>query len=92
MTLKVVPIQSKMTKPSLSEVVSSLDNVFNNFTIRGEDKLNIVLTSLSFCVWNLQKVVGDDKKMMGMLDEVLDQYVDVPEDESYVELFTPDND
>jgi len=92
MTLKVVPIQSKMTKPSLSEVVSSLDNVFNNFTIRGEDKLNIVLTSLSFCVWNLQKVVGDDKKMMGMLDEVLDQYVDVPEDESYVELITPDND
>ncbi len=92
MTLKVVPIQSKMTKPSLSEVVSSLDNVFNNFTIRGEDKLNIVFTSLSFCVWNLQKVVGDDKKMMGMLDEVLDQYVDVPEDESYVELFTPDND
>jgi|TARA_R110000803_G_scaffold195159_1_gene258351 hypothetical protein len=90
MTLKVVPIQSKMTKPSLSEVVSSLDNVFNNFTIRGEDKLNIVLTSLSFCVWNLQKVVGDDKKMMGMLDEVLDQYVDVPEDESYVELITPD--
>tara|TARA_R110000796_G_scaffold244839_1_gene368203 strand:- start:333 stop:611 length:279 start_codon:yes stop_codon:yes gene_type:complete len=90
MTLKVVPIQSKMTKPSLSEVVSSLDNIFNNFTIRGEDKLNIVLTSLSFCVWNLQKVVGDDKKMMGMLDEVLDQYVDVPEDESYVELITPD--
>ena len=90
MTLKVVPIQSKMTKPSLFEVVSSLDNVFNNFTIRGEDKLNIVLTSLSFCVWNLQKVVGDDKKMMGMLDEVLDQYVDVPEDESYVELITPD--
>ena len=85
-----MPIQSKMTKPSLSEVVSSLDNIFNNFTIRGEDKLNIVLTSLSFCVWNLQKVVGDDKKMMGMLDEVLDQYVDVPEDESYVELITPD--
>mgnify|MGYP000100111509 FL=1 len=90
MTLKVVPIQSKMTKPSLSEVVSSLDNVFNNFTIRGEDKLNIVLTSISFCIWNLQKVVGDDEKMMGMLDDVLDQYVDVPEDESYVELITPD--
>tara|TARA_R100000541_G_scaffold41504_1_gene48952 strand:+ start:573 stop:851 length:279 start_codon:yes stop_codon:yes gene_type:complete len=90
MTLKVVPIQSKMTKPSLSEVVSSLDNVFNNFTIRGEDKLNIVLTSISFCIWNLQKVVGDDEKMMGMLDDVIDQYVDVPEDESYVELITPD--
>jgi hypothetical protein len=29
---------------------------------------------------------------MVMLDEVIDQYVDVPEDESYVELFTPDND
>tara|TARA_R110002020_G_scaffold211626_1_gene417866 strand:+ start:288 stop:566 length:279 start_codon:yes stop_codon:yes gene_type:complete len=90
MTLKVVPIQSKMPKPTLSEMISSLDNIFNNFTARGEDKLNIVLASLSFCVCNLQKIVGDDKEMMGMLDEVLDQYVDVPEDESYVELITPD--
>ena len=51
MTLKVVPIQSKMTKPTLSEVVSKLESVFNNLTIRGEDKLNVVLTSLSYCVW-----------------------------------------
>jgi|TARA_R110000796_G_scaffold185746_1_gene302611 hypothetical protein len=92
MTLKVVPIQSKMTKPSLSEVVKRLENVFNNFTLRGEDKLNIVIASLSFCVWSLQKILDNDEEMMVMLDEVIDQYVDVPEDESYVELFTPDND
>ena len=89
MTLKVVPIQSKMTKPTLSEAIKSM---FNNFTFRGEDKLSIVLTSLSFCIWSLQKILGNDKEMMVMLDEVIDQYVDVPEDETYVELFTPDND
>ena len=92
MTLKAVPIQSKMTKPTLSEVVSKLESVFNNLTIRGEDKLNVVLTSLSYCVWNLQKIVGDDEKMMVMLDEVLDQYVDLPDDETYIELIKPDND
>tara|TARA_R110000803_G_scaffold109917_1_gene178290 strand:+ start:845 stop:1123 length:279 start_codon:yes stop_codon:yes gene_type:complete len=92
MTLKVVQIQSKMTKPTLAEVISRLESVFNNFTIRGEDKLNVVLTSVSFCIWNLQKIVGDDEKMMLMLDEVLDQYVDLPDDETYVELIKPDND
>ena len=51
-----------------------------------------MLTSLSFCIWSLQKILGNDKEMMVMLDEVIDQYVDVPEDETYVELFTPDND
>jgi hypothetical protein len=43
MTLKAVPIQSKMTKPTLSEVISRLENIFNNCTIRGEDKLQCCL-------------------------------------------------
>ena len=55
MTFKVVPIQSKMQKPTLAEVVSRLENLFNNYTLRGEDKLSVVLTSLSYCVWSLQK-------------------------------------
>ena len=90
MTLKVVPIQNKMTKPTLSEVVSSLENLFNNYTIRGEDKLNVVLTSLSYCIWNLQKLVDDDDdKMLTLVDEILNQYVDL--EETVIE-FKPDND
>ena len=90
MTLKAVPIQSKMTKPTLSEVVSRLENLFNNYTIRGEDKLNVVLTSLSYCIWNLQKLVDDDDdKMLNLVDEILNQYVDLAE--TIVE-FKPDND
>lgn len=90
MTLKAVPIQSKMTKPTLSEVVSSLENLFNNYTIRGEDKLNVVLTSLSYCIWNLQKLVDDDDdKMLDLVDEILNQYVDLAE--TVIE-FKPDND
>ena len=90
MTLKVVPIQSKMTKPTLSEVVSSLENLFNNYTIRGEDKLNVVLTSLSYCIWNLQKLVDDDDdKLLTLVDEILNQYVDL--EETVIE-FKPDND
>ena len=90
MTLKVVPIQSKMTKPTLSEVVSRLENLFNNYTIRGEDKLNVVLTSLSYCIWNLQKLVDDDDdKLLTLIDEILNQYVDL--EETVIE-FKPDND
>ena len=90
MTLKVVPIQSKMSKPTLSEVVSRLENLFNNYTIRGEDKLNVVLTSLSYCIWNLQKLVDDDDdKLLTLVDEILNQYVDL--EETVIE-FKPDND
>ena len=90
MTLKAVPIQSKMTKPTLSEVISRLENIFNNCTIRGEDKLNVVLTSLSYCIWNLQKLVeNDDDKMLTLVDEILNHYVDL--EETVIE-FTPDND
>ena len=92
MTLKVVPIQSKMKRPSLSEVVSRLENLFNNYTIRGESKRNVILTSLSYCVYSLQKDLNNDDKMMEMLDTILEQYIDIPEDEHYSFLIKPDND
>jgi hypothetical protein len=87
---KVVPIQSKMKKPTLAEVVSRLENLFNNYTLRGEDKLSVVLTSLSYCVWSLQKLVeDDDDKLLHLVDEILNQYVELGE--TVIE-FTPDND
>ena len=90
MTVKVVPIQSKMQKPTLAEVVSRLENLFNNYTLRGEDKLSVVLTSLSYCVWSLQKLVDDDDdKLLHLVDEILNQYVELGE--TVIE-FTPDND
>lgn len=90
MTVKVVPIQSKMKKPTLAEVVSRLENLFNNYTLRGEDKLSVVLTSLSYCVWSLQKLVeDDDDKLLHLVDEILNQYVELGE--TVIE-FTPDND
>ena len=90
MTVKVVPIQSKMKKPTLAEVVSRLESLFNNYTLRGEDKLSVVLTSLSYCVWSLQKLVEeDDDKLLHLVDEILNQYVELGE--TVIE-FTPDND
>lgn len=90
MTFKVVPIQSKMQKPTLAEVVSRLENLFNNYALRGEDKLSVVLTSLSYCVWSLQKLVEeDDDKLLHLVDEILNQYVELGE--TVIE-FTPDND
>jgi hypothetical protein len=79
-----------MQKPTLAEVVSRLENLFNNYTLRGEDKLSVVLTSLSYCVWSLQKLVeDDDDKLLHLVDEILNQYVELGE--TVIE-FTPDND
>ena len=47
---KIVEIKDKMGKPSLQEVISRLDLMFDNMVYRGEDKLNVVLASLSFCI------------------------------------------
>ena len=95
MTLKVVPIQTKMKKPTLQEVVSKLESIFNNYELRGEDRLNVVLTALSFCIWNVQKLVeDDDTKLLGLVDEILNQYVEWSEVSftvSYFE-FTPEKD
>jgi hypothetical protein len=52
--------------------------------------LQVVLTSLSYCIWNIQKLVdNDDDKMLTLVDEILNQYVDL--EETIIE-FTPDND
>jgi len=95
MTLKVVPIQSKMKKPTLQEVVSKLESIFNNYELRGEDRLNVVLTALSFCIWNVQKLVeDDDTKLLGLVDEILNQYVEWSEvkyGNPYF-VFTPEKD
>ena len=95
MTLKVVPIQTKMKKPTLQEVVSKLESIFNNYELRGEDRLNVVLTALSFCIWNVQKLVeDDDTKLLGLVDEILNQYVEWSEvkyGNPYF-VFTPEKD
>ena len=61
MTIKIVPIQTKMKKPTLSEVVSRLESLLTNFTTRGEDRKHIILTTLSFSISQLQREVVDDE-------------------------------
>jgi len=82
MTFKVVPIQDKMSKPTLSEVVTRQENLFNNYVLRGEDKLTVVLTTLSYCIWNLQKTTGNDEEVLNLIQEILNQYIKVDRDES----------
>ena len=77
MTLKVVPIQNRLTKPTLQEAVERLDKLFTSYTLRGEDKLTVVLTSLSYCIWKIQKITDDDEQVLGLVDEILDQYIEV---------------
>tara|TARA_R100000315_G_C5221888_1_gene133554 strand:- start:25 stop:333 length:309 start_codon:yes stop_codon:yes gene_type:complete len=77
MTLKVVPIQSKMPKPTLKEIVERLSSLFNNYTFRGEDELTVVLTTLSYCIWKIQKTTNDDDQVYNLVDEILNQYIQV---------------
>ena len=42
---------------------------------RGEDRLNVVLASLSFCISQLCLELGD-KEVSKLVDELLAQYID----------------
>ena len=72
---KIVEIKQKQGKPTLQEVISRLDGMFNNMVYRGEDRLNIVLASLSFCISQLCLELGD-KEVSKLVDELLAQYID----------------
>jgi hypothetical protein len=72
---KIVEIKHKQGKPSLQEVISRLDSMFDNMVYRGEDRLNVVLASLSFCISQLSLEFGD-AEVSKLVDELLAQYID----------------
>ena len=72
---KIVEIKHKQGKPTLHEVISRLDGMFDNMVYRGEERLNIVLASLSFCISQLCLELGD-KEVSKLVDELLEQYID----------------
>ena len=72
---KIVEIKHKQGKPSLQEIIHRLDGMFNNMVYRGEDRLNVVLASLSFCISQLCLELGD-KEVSKLVDELLEQYID----------------
>ena len=82
MTLKVVPIKDKMARPTLQETVERLNSMFKGYEQRGEEKLTVVLSTLSYCIWNLQKITEDDQSTLSLIDEILNQYMDVDRHES----------
>ena len=72
---KIVEIKHKHGKPTLQEVITRLDGMFDNMVYRGEERLNIVLASLSFCISQLCLELGD-KEVSKLVDELLEQYID----------------
>ena len=72
---KIVEIKDKMEKPTLQEVVKRLDAMFDNMVYRGEDRLNIALATISFCLAQLS-LEFQDKEVAQLVDEVLTQYID----------------
>ena len=72
---KIVEIKDKMGKPTLQEVVKRLDAMFDNMVYRGEDRLNIALATISFCLAQLS-LDFQDKDVAKLVDEVLTQYID----------------
>ena len=72
---KIVEIKHKQGKPTLQEVIHRLDSMFDNMVYRGEDRLNVVLASLSFCISQLSIEFGD-KEVSRLVEELLEQYID----------------
>lgn len=72
---KLVAIKEKMGKPTLHEVCERLDVMFQNMEYRGEEKLNIVLAALSFCISQLNNEF-DDQEVANLVVELLAKYAD----------------
>ena len=72
---KIVDIKDKMGKPTLQEVIKRLDGMFDNMVYRGEDRINISLATVSFCLAQLS-LEFQDKEVRKLVDEVLSQYID----------------
>jgi hypothetical protein len=72
---KIVEIKDKMGKPTLQEVIKRLDAMFDNMVYRGEDRINISLATVSFCLAQLS-LEFQDKEVRKLVDEVLSQYID----------------
>ncbi len=72
--VKVVQIKDKQGKPSLHELVNRLDGMFENLIYRGEDSVNVLLASISYCIFKLNDEL-DDQEIIKTIDEVLSQYI-----------------
>ena len=77
MSYKVIPISTKMPRPTLQEMVEYLDRMVKNYTNRGESDLNILLTSLSYSIWHIKKITEDDEEVLALVDDILEQYIEV---------------
>ena len=49
--------------------------MFDNMVYRGEDRINISLATVSFCLAQLS-LEFQDKEVRKLVDEVLSQYID----------------
>ena len=72
---KIGSNQRKDGETTLHEVCERLDVMFQNMEYRGEDKLNIVLAALSFCISQLNNEF-DDQEVANLVVELLAKYAD----------------
>ena len=48
--------------------------MFENLIYRGEDSVNVLLASISYCIFKLNDEL-DDQEIIKTIDEVLSQYI-----------------
>jgi|TARA_R110000744_G_scaffold34380_2_gene80170 hypothetical protein len=88
MTLKIVDINKKKGKPSISEIIDSCDSMLNSFELRGESKLNTSLTLMSYAFSVILDSTDNEDMSVGYVNEILSNYID----QSEMVTFVPDFD
>tara|TARA_R100001163_G_C5060660_1_gene197493 strand:- start:68 stop:364 length:297 start_codon:yes stop_codon:yes gene_type:complete len=76
MSLKIVDINKKKGKPSISEIIDSCDSMLNNFELRGESRLNTSLTLMSYAFSVILDSTDNEDLSLGYVHEILSNYVD----------------
>ena len=76
MGLKIVDINKKKGKPQISEIIDSCDSMIKNFELRGESKLNISLTLMSYAFSIILDSTNNEDTSLGYVNEILANYID----------------
>jgi len=86
MSMKIVNLNKRKGKPTISEIVDKCDSLMTQFEVRGEPRLNTALTLMSYAFSQLLTETDNEDLTVQYVNEVLSNYVD---QRGYV-TFTPE--
>jgi len=72
MDLKIVKLPERLEKPTVSELITKLESITKNHTIRGESELHTCMCMLSFSLSKILQLTENEEETIDLVDQTLD--------------------